>query len=239
MSPAVFIGIASVPEREDSLFDTLMSLHDQADRIYVYLDGYAQIPSWLYDTPKTRVSIGQKDRLGDAGKFLHVEQSEPCYFLTCDDDLVYPPDHVSEIVSAINHYGRRVAVGYHGWNAKPGQESYHRDRAETYHFNALVHEDTPVDVLGTGTCGFYTKAFNGLSIDVFQRPNMADLWFSVFCNEASIARIVLGHEPDRFTQSEKVDQKKSIYYRSQYDDAYQTRILNAINWSYGTERSAA
>ena len=107
-------SLASIPERERSLQQTVASLLPQVDRLGVYLNGYDSVPDFLHD-PRIDVARSEEtgDR-GDAGKFFWSDAGDFDYHLACDDDLLYPPDFAATMVAACDRHGRRALVGLHG-----------------------------------------------------------------------------------------------------------------------------
>ena len=95
------VGIATIEERKESLADTINSLYDQVDEICIYYDDYR---SEIFGSEKIETIGGFKKReLGDAGKFARFfGNAEDAYYLTCDDDLIYPPDYVKAIKESID-----------------------------------------------------------------------------------------------------------------------------------------
>lgn len=240
MKTPIFASVASIPEREDALRDAIDSIRGQVDCVFVYLNGYEERPAFTVYQPDVVASLSsERDSgdLGDAGKFFRLGRLEPCFFLTIDDDLIYPEDYVETLVSIIEIYERKAAIGFHGWNAKPNQRHYHDDRAKTLHFENLVKEDEPVHVLATCALGFYSSSID-LSINDFHSKNVADFWFSVACNRQRVQRIVAAHPKGWIEQNESVDLNRSIF-STQRADAKTVRelteALNAIPWTYSAE----
>ena len=126
-------SLASIPERERSLRQTVASLLPQIDRLGVYLNGYGSVPDFLHD-PRIDVARSQEhgDR-GDAGKMFWTDAGDFDYYLACDDDIIYPPDYAERMVAAIEQYGRRALVGCHGALLRHNPEDYYGSRGRVYH----------------------------------------------------------------------------------------------------------
>jgi hypothetical protein len=240
MKPEVFVGIASIKDRQASLREALDSLIPQVDHIVVFLN-YNGRPVWCEEYAPKVVFIEIDDRpdLGDGHKYWMYQwlRSEDLYFFTCDDDMIYPPDYVATMIAAIERYDRRAVIALHGWDARPNQESYHRHRAAWYHYSSDLATDTPAHVLGTCTAAWHTSIIPDLTLAEFERPNMCDLWFARHCNERNIPRIVIAHRGDYITNSKKYRVKNSIWSTYSSDrnrEKFHTEVLNAIQWNHGT-----
>ena len=72
----VFVGLASIPSRVESLEKVINSLLGQADEIGVYLNNYEDVPAFLKH-PRIRVARSQKHGdVRDNGKFFFVEKTK-------------------------------------------------------------------------------------------------------------------------------------------------------------------
>ena len=149
------ISIATTGDRPHQLARTLESLKGQADEIRVY----------------------DNSRFIDykaAAKFYPLQFiKEPVYFLTCDDDLIYPPDYVISTLMFIDRY--QSIITYHGRILKESQKTYYGSAHEGVHHWKLVTEPRRLDTVGTGCAGFRTDYFN--PVDLYKTPHnrMVDL----------------------------------------------------------------
>ena len=238
----IFAGVATMKDRQYALSKVIEAISPQVERLTIYCD-YEYTP--IYDNYYPNavfIKRGDNPTLGDAGKFaglalLEKEEREDSVYITIDDDLIYPPDFASRLTNALDLYDRKAVVGFHGWNAKPNQRSYHRDRMEVFHLRAPLANDTYAHVIGSGATAFYVPTLAGLGLSYFQRPNMADLWLSLFCNERNIPRVVLAHDPDYIPLSPYVDHNKETIWawnaNNPEKERFQTELLNSANWNYG------
>lgn len=187
----VEVSMASIPSREQLLRGAVQSLLHQVDRVNVYLNEYPHVPAFL-SHPKIRVARSQQSgNRGDAGKFFWSGSIQG-YHLTADDDITYPPGYVHKLVSAIDHYGRRAVLTFHGTELRPDVKTYYRDRVATYRCLHAVAGNRPVHVGGTGVMGYHTSTVRVTPKD-FKHPNMADVWMGLLCQEQGVPCVVLGH----------------------------------------------
>ncbi|MEV6041158.1 FkbM family methyltransferase [Nonomuraea sp. NPDC052116] len=218
--PDVLVAVASVPQRESGLAEVVERLLPQATRIGVYLNDYPAVPPFL-DHPRISVATSQEhgDR-GDAGKFFWAEQASG-YVVLCDDDIRYPPDYVGRILAAIDLYGRRSVVGFHGATMKEPVTDYHRSR-RVHHFSGELETDTPVHLLGTGAAGYHASTLRIRSAD-FPAPNMADLFFAIAGQHQRVPFTCLAHGRGWLTGIPGLS-GDSIYARSVGDAAFRAEM---------------
>lgn len=153
------ISIATTGNRPNQLAYTLESLKGQADEIRVYDN------SRFIDYT-------------DNAKFYPLQFiEEPVYFLTCDDDLIYPPNYVNNTKMCIDWFGS--IVSWHGRILKPDQLTYYGGNHEGVQHWKPVTEAIRLDVAGTGCTGFRTDYFNPSLIYCSKFQRMSDLVFSL------------------------------------------------------------
>lgn len=192
----IYVGIASIPERESALCQTIQSLINQVDYIGVYLDGYQCTPKFLESFGKKVSCIHSSEvgrDLGDAGKFLWIENHDGYYF-TCDDDLIYPNDYVSRTIECINSYKSAVVVGWHGsYIMEKFHNYYDKNSRRVLTFGSQRAKNTNVHILGTGCLGFNTSSIN-VKLEDFKTPNMADVYFAILGQVQRVPFILIKHE---------------------------------------------
>lgn len=192
MRDPVLVGIASIPERVESLESTIASLAPQADRIAVSLNGHTEIPPFLHCHSNVDAVLRPRNG-GDAEKFAVVADWDG-YVATCDDDILYPPDYIDRIIAGIEKYGRRTIVGFHGgttlgYNGASLAATHKQIRC----LGELADDDTDVNVLGTGALGFHTAGVP-LWREVFRHPNMADVHLACHARLFGIPLVALAHQ---------------------------------------------
>jgi hypothetical protein len=220
------IGIATIPEREQSLRVTLDSLHGQADRVYVYLNGYPAKPAWMEATGAQAMTGPD---VGDIGKFMPaILGVAGAVHVTCDDDLIYPPYYVARLLAGIEIHGG--AVSFHGRVMQSPQPSYYRGKHTPLPCLGRVTEDRSCSVIGTG-CMAYRPLELPLTMLDFPAPNMADIWFSRAANTAGMARTVLAHDEGWIMHGE-IDHNRTIFAAYVNRDAMQTKAFNETVWNW-------
>jgi hypothetical protein len=219
----IIIGIASLPERIYCLKDTLESLLPQCDKIILGLNNYENKPDFTINDKIETYLLDNS--LGDAAKFLKVDDFKNVYYLSCDDDLIYPKDYVKYMVNKVNKY--KVPVGLHGAIIKHPITSMYRSR-EVFHYANEVNNDVTVDYLGTGTLCYDTSKLT-VKLSDFKHPNMADIWFGDIMYSNNIKPIVVSHKSNYLTYNQKMNINKIDTIFDQFirnrNDEIQTEIV--------------
>jgi glycosyltransferase involved in cell wall biosynthesis len=222
MSETRIVNVASY-NRIESLVKSLESIIDQCDVINVTLNSHdGDIPEILYHD---KINLILSDNsLGDAMKFYMLDKSDG-YFLTIDDDLIYPPNYVEFMIAKCKEYGNTRVMTLHGRNfASFPITSYYRSATEIYACLNTVKKNVIVQFGGTGVMCFHTDLFK-LGIDYFMTPNMADVWIGRYCLDNKIDILCLRHEKGYIKY---IPQKTTIYDQESNNDGLQTEIANAI-----------
>jgi glycosyltransferase involved in cell wall biosynthesis len=222
MSETRIVNVASY-NRIESLVKSLESIIDQCDVINVTLNSHdGDIPEILYHD---KINLMLSDNsLGDAMKFYMLDKSDG-YYLTIDDDLIYPPNYVEHMIAKCKEYGNTRVMTLHGRNfASFPITSYYRSATERYACLNAVKKNVIVQFGGTGVMCFHTDLFK-LGIDYFMAPNMADVWIGRYCLDNKIEILCLRHESGFIKY---IPQKTTIYDQESNNDGLQTEIANVI-----------
>lgn len=220
------VGIASLPDRVNCLKDTVNSLLPQVDKIIIGLNNYTEVPSFL-NNPKIETHL-LNNKLGDAAKFYKIDDYKDVYYLSCDDDLIYPSNYVDFLIKKCEEL--KSPVGLHGAIMKHPVISMYSSRT-VFHCLGDVSSDTVVDYLGTGALCFDTSKVK-VKISDFKSANMADIWFGDFMKKNKIKPYVIKHEKTFLTYNKKMVENKintifDDYVRTR-NDKEQTKIVQ--NW---------
>ena len=101
-------GLATIPSRESTLRYVIDSILPQVDHLYVAFNDYSELPIWLTEYPqKLHFFLTGKDNMSDAEKFRLVEEFEDAIYCSIDDDLIYPPFYVKNLIRGIQVYNYR------------------------------------------------------------------------------------------------------------------------------------
>lgn len=185
-------GVASMPSRVKGLEQAIDNLGNQVDELHVYLNGYRETPSFLLNNPRICVydSVEYDDR-GDAGKFFAYNRSQDAYFLSFDDDIIYPGDYADKLVEVSRRYS--APCGVHGSILRlPEPKYYDLSNRYVFHFRDKNLFERRVHVLGTGTFCAPPGLFDSRLKLNFR--NMADIWVARKCAEAGVPQICVKRE---------------------------------------------
>jgi FkbM family methyltransferase len=187
----VRVGMAALPERVDAMRRSICSLVDQVDEIFVSLNGFEEIPLGPWD-PKVKFVLNEN--IGDLAKFQFLDEEFEGYYFTCDDDILYPGYYIDSIIYYIEKFKGQVAAGWHGSILKKPFENYYDSRSRrVLTFGSAQHTGQFVDILGTGCIGFDARVIRP-PIDIFKRPNMADIYFALYLKESRFGRFLVPHD---------------------------------------------
>lgn len=212
--------IASVPHRVDSLNRTVNSLLGQVNMLFVALNNYDYVPNFLLGDRKIVYAI-MDNKFGDAAKFYDADQRSG-YVLTCDDDLVYPPDYAQYMVDGVKKHGGIVSLL--GKIYPRPATSYRGNFVQIFRVLNPVHGDHVVDVCGTGAMCYNTNDFK-ISMDMFERKNMADLWVAKAAAEQGVKITALAH-PKGYIKH--IRHGRSIWSTTTGENPFQTKVLNSF-----------
>jgi hypothetical protein len=184
---------------------TLNSLKGQADVIRIY------------------DNANRSEDLTDLGKFYFLQEyTEPIYYLTVDDDIIYPPTYVRDMVRAIDLH--KTIVTHHGRKLTRKGISYYKGHNQ-YAYNKRVGSVIKIDVAGTGVCGFRTDYFNPLEVCRSEHRKMSDLVFSLEARKQGKLITLLPHNQTYF---KTIQYSNTIFNEFIENDSVQTTLADAI-----------
>lgn len=204
----VTVSMASHWVREVSMQAAVHSLSSQVDHLNVFLNGYDHVPTFLlvpFVTVKTSSENGAD--LGDVGKFYWANEVTTEFHATVDDDIVYPPDYIDQLLKFRRSLRAPVVVGVHGiriredWlrpevaaNGKRRGRGYYGSR-EVWMGTEEVKEAVNVHIIGTGTMVYKVSEVGEINMkEVFPKPNMADVWFGLLAQRLQLPMMVMPHK---------------------------------------------
>ena len=141
--------IATYPPRLAMLEQTLPSIAQQVDQVFLCLNEYKEVPSFLKNYKNVTPLIPDSD-LKDVGKFLFQPAADDLVMLA-DDDLLYGPGHVRRLRRIGEAVGLESNVlGFHGSTYLPNKEGGMPQRI-VFHYQGPLAKSRRVHQLGTGT----------------------------------------------------------------------------------------
>lgn len=115
--------------------------------------------SLLKQVNEVRVYDNSKNPdLTDNAKFLYLDIfSEPVYYFTCDDDILYPSNYIRTTINEIEKH--QSIISWHGRILKEGRKKYYGADHFGMRYFQENKEVLQLDVGGTGVMGFRTDYF--------------------------------------------------------------------------------
>jgi glycosyltransferase involved in cell wall biosynthesis len=186
----VTVSMASFPPRRERMVRVVKRILPQIDRLNIYLNDYEEVPPELINE-KITVVLG-KDADGDLrdnGKFYFLDEVEPGFHFTIDDDIEYPRDYIQKMILKIEQYGRHALVGIHGVIFDQPVERFFLRRT-VYGFQRNQIRDAFVNLIGTGTLGYHTSVIK-MKLSDFSESGMADVFIAVKAKQQGIPIICI------------------------------------------------
>lgn len=148
----IYASMASIPSRVNLLKDSVMSIKDQVDKLFIYLNEYENIPNFLREYKNVEYVLDTTGGLRAAAKFNWSERVKGWHFV-CDDDIIYPENYVSKSIEFGK--GKPQIFSYHGHTLKKDAKSLW-DVDRRIKFQEKEDEPVKVDVGGTGVLFYHT-----------------------------------------------------------------------------------
>jgi glycosyltransferase involved in cell wall biosynthesis len=227
----VVCGVATLPERQQALKDTVESMLPQVDKLIVYQNGYKERFDFLnYDKIEVVSSLDTKIDMGDAGKFYGLNSYKNCYYFSIDDDLIYPSDYVSTLLKTLKKYDLRIIATCHGRVLKQNPESYYKASKLVHRCLGNVESEEFVHFGGTGVMAFHTSIVK-INFNYFKTANMADIWMGLYARENNIPIMVIPHKAGWILHSDKFDPNNTIYEEHKNKDYVQSELIKNFDAS--------
>ena len=211
------VGLASYPARESGMLAVVAALSPQCDEMHVALNEYEgealeRVLGKLskYPNVHAKAYVGEED-LGCQNKFRAVDLCGPDdYFLTVDDDLLYPCNYVDTAIDSIDRIGKESFVSFHGSRLKrSGSAGVEK---QVILFGDTCHVDTRTHLAGTGA-GICVPGKIGLSFDVFNKPKNTgdDELLAIWARDNSVKLFVAAHPKTWITVNRTVEKVDGLW----------------------------
>jgi hypothetical protein len=217
------VGIASTPNREEGLKDTICYLSSQVDHIYVWLNGYKKIPTIEQENVTFYLS---KENIGAIGKLKvrDIIKEKDFYFFTCDDDIIYPPNYIEH---NLKYFTSGSIQSSHGkiFSSFP-ITSYKYGDVSGFYFGNKIQEKVKIHIPGTGVALMESKMLKDIPLESFTTRNMIDVWVGSWAHINQIPRYILPHSQNWLIPNHTISQHDSIWEATKNDDSIQIQIIN-------------
>ena len=166
---------------------------------------------------------------GDRAKFKPLThfgsvEKRPDFFLTIDDDIIYPFNYVERMIDTCKKYNG-IPVGVHAatiYTKDSKINNYFKERLVT-HFSASSKRRF-VNCLGTGTLCFSPEVVP-ISFEFFEKPNMCDCYFALYCQKWSIPMVCIERDINWLTE---LSHNGTTLWSQRGNGAEQTEVINKV-----------
>jgi len=210
-------NLATIKARKDTLQKVIDSLRFQVDVVRVYGNDY------LPEITGSNVQVFTGCDYTDNAKFFWLPKSNGIY-LSCDDDIIYPPDYVETVLKGLKKYPN-TWLTFHGRKLKGLNLPYYTGH-HTYQCLRTVDADYQIDVPGTGVSAFHTNTIKFDSTK-WEDYRMSDLKAGLELAKAKVRVICLKHKMF-WIKSAESHLRQSIHRREQ-KNTRQNQLANEIH----------
>jgi hypothetical protein len=217
-------AIATMPSRQEGLKTVLAAIRAQVEHVFVYLDGYAQVPDFLKGLGG--VSVFHAEEVGDmhsASRLLCLRNlTQPTVVALVDDDIHYPPNYVERLVEGLQLLDGGAVVGVHGRIFLPPHQSYVH-HAVALHLSEGLPQARYVHEVGAGTCAFISERFP-VDPTAWDNFDSSDISLAIEAQKRGLPRIAIARHAGWLRDIGK-PQSDSLWARKQKDDSQPTRQM--------------
>ena len=234
VSKGIIAAMATIPSRRNKLRKVINSLLVQVDAVHVYMNGYDKAPEWMKKNDRIKFVLSNNTQykdVGDAGKFFWCEIHDGIY-LTVDDDLIYPPTYVDQMMEGLRSVGNRAIITMHGATINRGARAYHTGK-KLYALLSNQNKSRNVHIGGTGCMAFDTALIRPM-MSWFPTPNMADVWIGKKAQQTKTPILMIPHNGAEFTL---INYKKTIWAATSSKDGSEMdasevsdKIIRETDW---------
>lgn len=222
----IVAGMATMPSRTRTARFAIRSILRQVDVLYLYLDGFDEVPSFALQKGIEVLRSQDFPGLKANGKLLGLHLDEACtHYVTVDDDYWYPADFVKRLRRELEGQSSPCVIGVHGSQFSIPFHSFTKCRKV---FTAWKGLKASMQVCLVATCGtmHLTK---DLRFDVrsWKVTNQVDLHFA----GEMIAHGLTGRLIKRgmfWLKPLGMNQRDSIFSALKANDFHQTQLAKKL-----------
>ena len=166
---------------------------EQADKLYVNLIGYKEIPEILNND---KITVNQFDEGGSELRFYNYNDdfgTDEVYYFTIDDDILYPDNYSEVMINKMIEYDNKVVCCLHGSMINFKVNSNYYKNRYIYNYKDEIKKDFFVHIPGVGTTCFYKKNFK-VNLEDFKVRNMSDPYIASFLFEQNIKPVSIARK---------------------------------------------
>jgi hypothetical protein len=224
----VVAGLATMPSRIDVLRESFNSIYWQVDEVHVYLNKFKNVPRFLRRPRVTIYRSHDYEDYKDVGKFFALNHLTEGILFTVDDDILYPPDYISRMLSYLAATNFEAVIGVHGFQLPRFPKSFFDRRL--FHFRRGFEDVAFASVLGTGTTAFNINKL-GLSFEDFPTYGMADIHFAKFLKEKNVPALIIPRSAEwlkPLAPSGDEEEPESLFDQTAENAAPHNTILRSV-----------
>ncbi|MGR6870853.1 hypothetical protein ACU6U9_00765 [Pseudomonas sp. HK3] len=227
---SVVACMATYPARRHIFLDTVDTILNQVDRLYIYLNNYDEVPSEILehkDSKKIEYILDPSSHFRASAKFSWLS-SINCYVVTIDDDILYPSDYVKKLVECSKKYNDEAVIGVHGSIFKAYVKDASKCRKSVFNFQSGLDVDTEVHMLGSGTTLFPPKVLKFIDSGLLlNHPLANDELLAINMRNESIKMISL-HRKEKWMEGHP-DMDFGIFEEKQLNGSIKTEVSKIVS----------
>lgn len=216
-------GMATIPERIESLQQVLESVSKQVDILYLYLNNYTVVPSFIAKFNNVYPILG-KDYYGDlnaTGKMIYLDLLESdSYCFTFDDDVIYPDNYISYLTDVISSFNNKVALAVHG-SITADHASWYYERHHIFYGGDKLHQHMAINLAGSGCFAYHSSAVK-MQFDAFLEKVFVDLNISLSCLQQNVPLLAVKRDENWLT----FIKHKGLWHKFSKILTHHTRIIS-------------
>ncbi|HAV9442125.1 hypothetical protein AD24_4774 [Escherichia coli 2-011-08_S4_C3] len=233
---SVTAAMATYPAREHIYLDTVNSIINQVDILYIYFNGYDNVPEEILNhnqKHKIEYILSPKSTLRASGKFSWIG-SIPGYHLTIDDDIIYPSDYVEHLMSEAKLLDdENIIIGVHGSVFKTNVKDASKCRDKIFNFQDGLVETRLVHMIGSGTALFTPSSGRLIDVhDLLSHPLANDELLAIQSKNIGIRIYCVKREPQWLTSNTAME--FGVYEEKQLNknlkDEVNSFVISANPW---------
>lgn len=242
--PEIHVRLASWEPRFVGLLrrvnEILPQLRDK-DTLGLWLNNYLDIKvSRIPHDPRIviyRAGEGYPyPNLKSHGKFKNI-QDHKGYYLTIDDDIIFPKDYIEQMIIGIEAYHRKAYCSFHGGNFPildgKVDHVYPRRICLRKTFEEFCPKDEKIHIGGNGISGCFPSIL-GLT-DAIIPSNLIggdDEQIAVFCQRNEIPIIRLGHNAKWLKNDSTLSCVGALCHMEEHIQEVNKQILSWTKWHF-------
>lgn len=230
----IIAGMASISERKEILPEVIGKILPQVDHLFIYLNGYHEVPSFLINEKVTVFMSKYHGDIAARGKFYNVDNvDKTAYYFSLDDDFLYPENYVERMIASLKKYNGNVIVTVHG-SVFGDPLNWYFERTKVFGSKEKLNTDKFVNLVGTATFACDLEKFP-LSFSDFYPSTMCDLQVSIKARQREIPAVAIRRRKGwlKTIKNDPAASAGTDYWTQMLlDDRGRSKLAKKFNWSF-------